>query len=78
MITPAGTAAFPIDPETRANILKGLHRLGIVVDPSKNDGLRGKEAIISADESKIKVLVIPTNEELAIALDTAAIVNNRQ
>lgn len=64
------------DCEARANIVKGMSRLGVILDPAKNDGLRGEEAIISADESKIKILVVPTNEELAIALDTAEIVGS--
>ncbi|MDO5734177.1 MAG: acetate kinase [Eubacteriales bacterium] len=59
------------DSETRENICKGLQRLGVIIDKSLNDGLRGKEAVISSPESKVKVLVIPTNEELAIARDTA-------
>ena len=37
---------------------------------AKNDGMHGKEAIISADDSRVKILVVPTNEELMIARDT--------
>ena len=43
------------------------------MDPDANS-VRGKEAIISAIDSKVKVLLIPTNEELMIALETAALV----
>ena len=43
------------------------------IDPEKNT-VRGKEAIISADDSKVTVWVIPTNEELMIAQDTAELV----
>ena len=64
------------DSKTRASICSGLEALGIKIDPAKNDGLRGKEAIISADDSKVTVVVIPTNEELMIARDTEAIVKS--
>ena len=60
--------------DIRAGICKNLEFMGVKVDPAKNDGLRGKEAIISADDSKVTVVVIPTNEELAIAQETEALV----
>ena len=47
----------------RASICEGLEYLGIKLDPEKNK-VRGKEAIISADDSRVTVWVIPTNEEL--------------
>ena len=43
--------------------------LGAKIDPERND-VRGKEALISSDDSKVKIFLIPTNEELAIARDT--------
>ena len=58
----------------RARICEGLEFLGVKLDPEKNN-TRGKEAIISADDSKVTVWVIPSNEELMIAQDTAALVN---
>ncbi|HIT35794.1 MAG TPA: acetate kinase [Candidatus Faecousia intestinavium] len=58
----------------RTRICQGLEFLGVKLDPEKNN-VRGKEAIISADDSKVTVWVIPTNEELMIAQDTAALVN---
>jgi len=58
--------------EMRANICAGLEYMGVKVDAEKNN-TRGKEALISADDSKVKVFVIPTNEELMIAMDTAAL-----
>jgi acetate kinase len=61
-------------PETREESCKGLEFLGIEIDHSKNDKLRSKEAVISTDKSKVKVMVIPTNEELVIAEDTARII----
>ena len=47
--------------------------LGAKIDPERNN-VRGKEALISADDSKVKVFLIPTNEELAIARDTLRLV----
>ena len=55
---------------TRAAVCEGLEFLGVKLDPEKNK-LRGDERIISADDSKVTVWVIPTNEELMIAQDTA-------
>lgn len=63
-------------PMIREKSLEGLEGLGIYLDKQKNDGLRSKEAIISTDDSKVKVLVVPTNEELVIAMDTAEIVSS--
>jgi acetate kinase len=54
----------------RASICEGLEYLGVKLDPEKNK-VRGKEAVISTDDSKVTVWVIPTNEELMIAQDTA-------
>ena len=54
----------------RARIMNGLEYLGSKLDPERNN-TRGKEALISTDDSKVKVFVIPTNEELMIAKDTA-------
>jgi acetate kinase len=59
---------------TRAGVLADMEFLGIEFDEKANDGLRGKEAIISKPESKITVMVVPTNEELVIAEDTKVIV----
>ncbi len=60
-------------PETREHACAGLEFLGIKIDPEK-DKVRGKEIDVSTDDAKVRVLVIPTNEELMIAMDTAAIV----
>lgn len=54
-------------PSMRAAICAHLAQLGIVLDPQANDALQGKEGAISAPESKVKLLVIPTNEELVVA-----------
>ncbi len=58
----------------RLAIASGLEFMGVKMDADANN-IRGKEAVISAPDSKVKVLLIPTNEELMIAMDTAAIVN---
>ena len=60
-------------PANRANIVSGLEYMGVKLDAEKNN-TRGKEVDVSTDDSKVRVLVIPTNEELMIAMDTAAIV----
>ncbi len=57
--------------EPRA-ICDGLEYLGVKLDPEKNK-VRGEEVVISAADSSVKVWVIPTNEELMIAQDTAAL-----
>ena len=48
--------------------------MGVKVDLEKNK-VRGEEAVISTDDSKVKVVVIPTDEELMIASDTMAILS---
>ena len=57
----------------REMVLKDLDNLGIILDKEANK-VQGKEAEISKPESKVKVLVIPTNEELMIARETLALV----
>lgn len=61
------------DIENRAAICENLSYLGVEFDKEAND-CRGKEVMISTPNSKVKVFVIPTNEELMIARDTAALV----
>jgi acetate kinase len=63
-------------PDSRKEICKDLSFLGIDFDDAKNAGLRGKEMTISRESSKVKILVVPTNEELVIAQDTELIVKN--
>jgi len=62
---------------TRRGVASDLEYLGIKIDPEKNDGLRGKPTVISTDDSRVKVVVMPTNEELVIAKDTVNIVENK-
>jgi acetate kinase len=61
-------------PETRDEVCKGLEFLGINIDAAKNK-VRGKVAEISTEDSKVKVFVIPTDEEMMIAKDTLALIN---
>lgn len=62
-------------PEIRRQICKDLENLGIVIDPELNEeAVGGKEMKINAPESKIKIFVIPTNEELVIARDTVRVI----
>ncbi|MCI6957528.1 MAG: acetate kinase [Candidatus Faecousia sp.] len=60
-------------PDTRKAVCDYLGFMGVKIDPEKNN-VRGKEALISTPDSKVQVWVIPTNEELMIAQDTAELV----
>lgn len=60
-------------PETREAVCEYLGYLGISIDKEQNKK-RGEDVVISTADSKVKVMVIPTNEELAIARETAALV----
>lgn len=55
----------------RADVCRPLEFMGVEIDEEFNKTLRGKEAVISTPASKVKVVVIPTDEELMIARDTA-------
>ena len=61
------------DAATRAKIVANLEYLGIAIDAEANS-IRGKEVVISTPDSKVAVLTIPTNEELAICRETVALV----
>ena len=60
-------------PETREAVCDGLNFFGIKIDKSKN-AVKGKQVDISAADSKVKVLIVPTNEELMIARDTLSLI----
>ena len=62
------------DDDVREEVCKYLGYLGVDFDSEANAGLRGKEAELTKEGSKVKVFVIPTNEELAIARETLALV----
>ncbi|MFH1652197.1 MAG: acetate kinase [Chloroflexota bacterium] len=57
-------------PRVRAMVCEGLGFLGIELDAARNEGAIGAEQVISAPHSRVKVLVVPTDEERMIALDT--------
>jgi len=59
---------------TRANVIERVKVLGVEIDPVRNN-CRGVEQLISTDDSKIKVFVVPTNEEVMIARDTLALIH---
>jgi acetate kinase len=59
--------------ESREAICENLGFMGAIIDPVKNK-VRGKEAFISTDDSAVKIMVVPTNEELMIARDTLELV----
>ena len=61
----------------RAGICKGLDFLGLDFDSKKNETARGEECLITTATSKVKAVVIPTNEELVIALDTVEIMKKQ-
>jgi acetate kinase len=60
-------------PALRKDVCKELSFFGIKIDDKKNDAAKGVQAIISTEDSKVKVMVIPTNEEFMIARDTLEI-----
>lgn len=62
--------------EDRAAICQGLEFLGAKLDPERNN-VRGKDTLISTDDSTVKMYVIPTNEEIMIARDTKDIVSKQ-
>lgn len=59
---------------TRAKVCEGLEFLGVEFDNGANDGVRGKDVLLSKSNSKVKVVAVTTNEELVIARDTMHIV----
>ena len=65
-------------PETREQICSGFDYAGLIFDSEANNGIRGKEKLLSKPESKVKVAVIPTDEEFMIASDTMDIIHKKQ
>lgn len=63
--------------ETRESICRDLDFMGVEFDKKKNEGIRGKETVISTDKSRVTVMIVPTNEEFVIASDTSTIVEER-
>ncbi|MGL5956835.1 MAG: acetate kinase, partial [Brevinema sp.] len=71
LVFTAGMGEF--DTNLRALVTKDLELLGIAIDPEKNKACRSKLEDISTADAKIRTLVVPTNEELMIALETEKI-----
>jgi acetate kinase len=63
------------DPVTREKCCTEMEYLGLVFDHQKNSGVKGKEMMLSKQESRVKVMTIPTNEELVIAEHTYRIIS---
>jgi len=62
-------------PEVRENAITGLEFMGIELDRERNQALTDGEGEISTDNSKVRVLVVPTNEEKTIARDVVRVLN---
>jgi len=65
------------DVDTRRRILEGLGFLGVEFENGRNDNIRGREAILTRPASPVTAMVMPTNEELVIAIDTYNIVYDK-
>jgi acetate kinase len=63
--------------DIRAAICANLENLGIKLDAEKNSATRATEAEISAPDSRVKIFVIPTNEELVVARETKRFLENK-
>ncbi len=59
---------------SREQICKNMEYMGLKFDNQKNKGLRSKEELINSEDSKVMVMVVPTDEEMAIAMETARLV----
>ena len=64
-------------PEIREDACSGLENLGIEIDLQKNESKERETRDISTQGSRVKILVIPTNEELKIALETQAVIEEK-
>ncbi|MFV0376926.1 MAG: acetate/propionate family kinase [Mangrovibacterium sp.] len=63
-------------PESRDEICSGLDYMGVSLDKNANDGVKGTLKVLSTPESRVKVLVVPTNEEKVIAVDTVNVLKS--
>ena len=60
---------------TRHGVCKGMEFLGLEIDESKNTNSRGEEMVISNENARAKIIIVPTAEELVIAQDTQMIID---
>jgi len=65
-------------PEIRRAVCANLDHLGVILDADKNAVLKGDEGVISGPESRVKVMVIPTNEELVVAREAKRLLEKQQ
>ncbi|HAM99365.1 MAG TPA: acetate kinase [Marinilabiliales bacterium] len=65
-------------PETREEICNEMEFLGVKIDREINSGVRGKATLLSTPDSRVKVAIIPTNEEKVIATDTMRVILGQQ
>lgn len=63
--------------ETRRVVCEGMEYMGMKIDVEKNHGMRGEEMVISTPDSKVTVIVVPTDEEYMIASDTLSILSEK-
>lgn len=63
--------------ETRRVVCQDMEYMGMKIDVEKNNGMRGEEMVISTPDSKVTVMVVPTDEEYMIASDTLEILSNK-
>jgi acetate kinase len=63
--------------DLRAAICRNLEEFGVRIDPSLNESVRGAEGLISAESSRVKVYVIPANEELVVAREVRRYIQNQ-
>ena len=61
----------------RGGICAGLERMGLRLDAARNAAVRAREAEIGAEDSQVKVLVVPTNEELVVAREARRLIEAR-
>ncbi|MCL6088430.1 MAG: hypothetical protein M1475_08450, partial [Actinobacteria bacterium] len=62
--------------DTRQRILENMEYMGIKLDLAKNEDFNGKQALISAPDSKVKIYITPTNEEIVVAYFVKKVVEN--
>ncbi len=62
---------------TRRAVCEDMEYMGMKIDIEKNDGMRGEEMVISTPDSKVTIIVVPTDEEYMIASDTMEILGNK-